>query len=359
MSHYTQRLEHDLSQIHSRIRDISILLDSALRRAVEGIQTHSLNVLHDVVLDDLCVNRKIREIDALTHEFVARHLPAAGHLRFISSVLRLAIALERTGDYAATICRVVLQLKRPLEGTIVGEIVDIAELARSMLRSSIDAFLAEDPELARETRTHGIRIDAAYDRVFHALIAEEPRRPRFELASLLTIFGRLERVSDQSKNICEEAVFATTGRTKAPKVFRVLFLDERNDFVGHLAAAIASKAFGSSASFLSAGWSPAPQLDPRIEEVADRFSLNIGRSRPTAVRTELPDYPIEYHVVVAINPATAQDIPHIPYHTILRVWTEFETPNPTTSSSELDTLVRDISGNIRALMEKLTGNASP
>jgi phosphate transport system protein len=359
MSHYEQRLSADLSRIRSVIQEVGDDLDSALARAVQGIRTGDANLLHEVVLDDLSVNRKVRHIDRLCHEFVARHLPAAGHLRFVSSVLRLAIALERAGDYAVTISRVVLQLESELKGDITNEIVKLAELARSMLGDAIKAFLDGDVERARETRTHGIRIDKSYDRIFHALVEEEPRRPPLQLASLLTIFGRIERVSDQAKNICEEAVFAATGEVKAPKVFRILFFDERDDFVSQLAAAVARKGFPEKGNYTSAGWNPAANLDARLEPIADRFSLDLGRARPSKVFEELPDYPIEYHVVVAINVTDDSHLPRVPYHTVLRRW---DIPTIGTNvegiqlDDQLDATVRELTAQIRELMERLTGD---
>ena len=114
---------------------------------------------------------------------------------------------------------------------------------------SVDAFLRSDDERAREIRTQGIRIDRLCDSIFHALVEEKPRRSSIELASLLTIFGKIERFSDQAKNICEETVFAGTGELKTPKVFRILFLDHRNDLLAHLATAIGAKSFSEGGVF--------------------------------------------------------------------------------------------------------------
>ena len=71
------------------------------------------NSPNEVVLGDLVVNRRVRKLDSKCHAFVARHLPSAGHLRFVSSVLRLSIALERVGDYAVIIARELAQLESP------------------------------------------------------------------------------------------------------------------------------------------------------------------------------------------------------------------------------------------------------
>lgn len=360
MSHYEQRLSADLEDIREQIDAVATSVVSALRRTVRGMRARDRSVLHDVVLDDNAVNRRIRAIDARCHAFVARHLPAAGHLRFVSSVLRLNIALERAGDYAVTISRVVLQLDQSLSDEIIKDVAELAGLSGTMLSDAVDAFLRGDVERARDIRTQGIRIDRLYDSIFHALVEEQPRRSSIELASLLTIFGKIERFSDQAKNICEETVFAGTGELKMPKVFRILFLDRRNDLLGHLAAAIGTKTFSEGGVFTSAGWDPAGGLDDRLAEIADRFGLDLGRSRPTAVRTDLPDYPIDYHVMVALEPDGAAHAPKIPYHTALQLWPEFSPPTATEGeplAQEADVLVRGLTERIGNLMERLRGES--
>ena len=356
MSHYEERLAQDLQTIRLEISHVASDVSQALQRSVAAIATHERNLLYDVIIDDLAVNRRVRKIDALCHAFVARHLPAAGHLRFISSVLRLTIALERAGDYAVTISRVTLQLSQGLNPQIVEKIESLARKSQSMMEDAIRAFLDGNVELARSTKRLGRRIDTSYDNLFHELIEETPRRPRIELASLLTIFGKIERFSDQAKNICEEAVFATTGDLKAPKIFRMLFLDEHNDLVSQIAAGIAWKSFPERGIFFSAGWSPHEALHPQLNAVADRFALDMRRARPTLV-TDLDETPTEYHVVVALNSDANTDVPHIPYHTILQRW---DVPAPTVEPGEefdrqIDISVRDLTDRINSLMERLSG----
>lgn len=354
MSHYEQRLAADLDEIRAGIEAVAARVVSALDRTVQGIREHNREILYDVVLDDNAVNYKIRWIDARCHAFVARHLPAAGHLRFVSSVMRLTIALERSGDYAVTISRVVLQLGTELSEDIIDNVTELAGLSGKMLDDAVEAFLLGSAERAVKARRQGIRIDRLYDSIFHALVEEQPRRSSFELASLLTIFGKIERFSDQAKNICEETVFASTGELKAPKEFRILFLDERNDFLGPLAASIGAKSF-SDGVFSSAGWNPADALDTRLVEAADRFGLDVGRMHPTKIRSDLPDYPIEYHVIVALNPGDGTKIPHIPYHTVLQVWHELPGSEDATSE-EAGALIRDLTERIGQLMERLRGS---
>jgi phosphate transport system protein len=357
MPHYEQRLSEDLQRIRAAIRNVAEQVSRALERSVKAMRVNDRDMLYEVALDDFEVNREIREIDALCHAFVARHLPAAGHLRFISSVLRLTIAIERAGDYAVTISRVVLQLEKPLGEEISEKIISLAELSGMMLDQAVAAFLDGNVELALSTKRTGKRVDRSYDEVFHALIDEQPRRPSMELASLLTIFGKIERFSDQAKNICDEAVFAATGKVKAPRVFRVLFLDEKNTLLSTMASAIAWKSFPEAGVYSSAGTSPGESRDDRLEVVGARYGLDFSRARRPTKLEELAEYPTEYHVVVALG-LPVEDVPHIPYHTILQHWDDLD--DPTGASAEefdekVERVVRQLSHNIRELIERLRG----
>jgi protein-tyrosine-phosphatase len=268
-------------------------------------------------------------------------------LRFISAVLRMTIALERAGDYAVTISRVVLQLSKPLSPKLVTRVQDMSAISIKMLGNATRAFLAGDSEAAIETKKLDYDVDRAYDEIFAVLMEDGGEREPQELVSLLKIFSKVERFSDQAKNICEEAVFAANGKMKEPKTFKMLFVDETNDLVSQLAEAIARKAFPEAGRYTSAGWAPAKTIDPRLNEVADRFGFDVTRARPSKVG-ELDVFPTPFHLVIALNKPDTRVLPRLPYHTILRKW-NVEIPE------NLDDLVHDLSSRIAKLMERLRG----
>ena len=357
MTGYEERLSNDLGEIRTLLREVTEDINGALKLAITAIRKNDRELLHDIVLGDLEVNRKIRAIDGLCHTFVVRHLPAAGHLRFISSTLRMTIGLERAGDYAVTISRVVLQLEKGLEKSIVDEIAKIAEASHNMLSESMRAFLEEDLELAQATRATSQRISTAYANLFHELIEETPRRPRLELASLMTIFAKLDRFSDQAKNICDATVFLITGEPKEYKRYRILFLDQNNDCLSHLAECIAWKGFSDNATFASAGWAPSDSIRTETQAIVDQFGLELRRAQPTLV-SGLNEVPVEYNVVVVLNEDASVELPEISYHTILQKWS---VPEPIASDAEgheesVNNTIRSLTTQINDLMEKLCGS---
>lgn len=348
MTLYEKRLAEDIERIRDKIRDIAERVCSALGTAAEAIAENDRESLNRVVMDDYGINRDIRCIDQRCHEFVARHLPAARHLRFISAVLRMTVALERAGDYAVTISRVALQLSKPLPERAIKRIRSMCDISTAMLGDAVEAFLNGDVKLAEETKKLDYRVDRAHDEGFDMLMDEaEDRDPR-ELVSLLRIYGKIERFSDQAKNICEEAVFYATGELKGPKVFRILFLDEANDLASQLAEAIARKAFPEAGIFSSAGLAPARELHPKLARAGERYGFDPSRARPKPVAS-LDVFPAPYHLVVAINIDDESRLPRIPYHTILRKW------DIDVEVDDCEELIHELSNRIDMMIEKLRG----
>lgn len=363
MSHYEERLERDLEEIRERIRTIGSRVEEALRQAVHALATRNRSLAYQTILGDLAINRSVRDLDQLCHAFVARHLPSAGHLRFISSVLRLNVALERIGDHAVTICREAVQLGSEPPVVLARDIELLAEQSRRVLRQAMKSFNDANAELARGTMTMAVQADSVFRRAFADLVGEERDEsspPLRDLFAFLVIFSHLVRVSKLAKNICEETVFTVLGETKAPKVYAVLFVDEANACQSQLAEAFARKAFPESGRYASAGWRPAESLEPRLAAFLDRHGLATGDLRPTLLEP-LPEELADYHVIVSLGGEVRPHIPEIPFHTIYLEWKigpGLEGLTDVKAEDRLTAMHQEISCKVRELMEALRGEGA-
>lgn len=359
MNHYEQRLTQDLAVIRGRIARVGGRLDTALADAVRSFLDRDGDLAAATILGDHAVNRAIREIDSLCHAFVARHLPSAGHLRFISSVLRMGIALERVGDYAVSIAREGVQATTPTPATVGRDVEMMAEQSRGILRQALKAFDASSPDLARGAMAMESTSDVVYRKVYRDLLAEGERHevPVRDLFAHLVILGRLERIADQAKNVCEETIFIATGQTKPAKSFSVLFVDERNAGASVMAFAIGTKAFPRLGTFGSAGWKPAPALDPGLVEFMDRHGHDI---RGIVPRELDPGYEALRHVdvLVALAPGPRDHLPQVPFGTVLLDWSgEVAAAGPVGSFEDehREDLYKRLAARIRDLAETLHG----
>lgn len=362
MSHYEERLEADLQKIRAHVREVADRVETAQKNAAHALLAGDRHLAYDTILGDLPINRAVRAIDRECHAFVARHLPSAGHLRFVSAVLRLNLELERIGDYAVTICREAVQLSSPPPATVARDIELMADQSRRALSQALRAWHDSNAELARGTLGMASQTAATFDKVFDDLTREgrEQSCPVKDLFALLGVFNRLARVADQAKNICEETVFAVTGETKAPKIYRVLFVDAGNDSYSQLAAAYARKAYPDSGRYSSAGWQPADSLEPRCLVFMDKHGLDTTGLEPARLQPtheELSDY----HVIVSLGGDVRLHLPEIPYHTVVLEWDagpDLQGVDQERAQEMLSEAYKRIAGEVRRLMETLRGEGA-
>ncbi|MEM7585763.1 MAG: PhoU domain-containing protein [Acidobacteriota bacterium] len=359
MSHYEERLEADRRKIAREVQAVGERVEAAQQAAIEALLSGDRALAYRTVLDDLPVNRRVRRIDRRCHAFVAQHLPSAGHLRWVSSVLRLNVSLERIGDYASTIGRSAVQLTQTPPEAVARDLELMADQGRRVLSQAMRSWNEGNAEMARGTLGMAAQASGAAAKVFADLLdaGDRGERPIGDLFALLTVFNRLGRVAAQAKNICEETIFAVTGETKAPKTYRLLFVDEKDDCWTQLAVAQARKAFPDSGHYASAGWAPAEALEPRCRVFMDRHHLDPTSLEPTRLDSRGAAF-ADAHVIVSLGGDPRPHVERIPYKTVVLDWqvgTDLTDLDQERAESQLRDGLRDLSARLTELMELLHG----
>ncbi|MGB5260889.1 MAG: phosphate signaling complex protein PhoU [Gammaproteobacteria bacterium] len=357
MTHYEERLEKDLTDIREQITVMTGLVEIAVKDAMHALQTGNTRLAAATVLKDHHVNRLMRKIDAMCHRFIAVHLPSAGHLRILSSAIRVNIELERIGDYAVTISREALQLSTPPSGPMATELERVGNETHSMLQQAIEAFNELNAEKARTTMVLEENMENNLDIVYAELMANDEHEAVKNLLAMFAVFTQLKRVADQAKNLCEEAVFAATGDTKAPKVYNILFVDEDNSSLSQMAAAIAAKNYPASGAYTSAGRAPAAGLHTTMVEFLDNHGISLTGGSPKPIDLT----PLElaaHHVIVSLEGPVSNYFDQVPFHTTPLEWDVGAAPagaDAAETTRQLEELYREIALQVRDLMEILRG----
>jgi phosphate transport system protein len=348
-SHYEERLQRDLNWI----QDLVGIVGQAITKAIDDAVTSAMHLDKDLaaltVIGDYTINRQTRELDRLCHAFVARHLPSAGHLRYVSAVLRLTIALERIGDYAATISRTAAQLSTQPPAVVSRDMEMMSEHARRMLVEGLRSFQQRDVTLATSTLAAASQFTRYFDKVFADLVkeGETHSRPTNDLFALMATFNRLERVIHQAKNICEETIFVATGKQKGEKTFQLLFVDGPNNGASLLAEHFTRKAFPQSGRYRSAGWQAAEEVDPAWLRFSQTVGIDLAKAWPTPLSSLQPQFD-DYHLVIGFGNKAREHIGKVPFHTIVLVW-------DIDSAAEPEQVYRQLTPRIRELLERLRG----
>lgn len=357
MSHYEARLEHDLDCISRDLSTIADQVQDALRSAVHALLSGDRKQAYACILGDLPINRAVRKLDRDCHGFIAIHLPSAGHLRWISAVMRVNSGLERIGDYAVTICREAVQLPRAPEGLLALELELMSKESQEMLVQALQCFAERNAEAARATMTLADQVERAFDTVLEELTSRNGEWTKRDIYALLVIFHEIERVSDQAKNICEETVFAATGQGKTPKTYRVLFLDRDNAAIGKLAEALGRKSYPKRMVFTSAGRAAATAFDPHMSQLVGQRGVDLSGESPRAISPVEGELD-EYHVIVSLEGAVTDYFESIPFHTTALEWDLGGAPalDAPDAAERWEAIYRDLSVRLRELVDLMHGD---
>ena len=190
------------------------MVDKTLSRAMEALKNRDVATANQVILNDLKINEKRFNIEEKCIQLIATQQPMASDLRNIICVLNVVTELERIGDHAEGIGKIVVMIgdEPPLKPLI--DLPRMADKTIGMLRRSLDAFINHDADTAREIIAEDDAVDSLYEQVFHDLLifmAEDPRTIT-RATRLLWVAHNLERSADRVTNICERVVFCVTGK---------------------------------------------------------------------------------------------------------------------------------------------------
>jgi phosphate transport system protein len=189
------------------------MVDRQLERSMQALIDRDLDLAQDVVIDDAEINLARFKLDNLCLALLAMQAPLASDLRLIVSVLSIITDLERMGDHAQGIAKIVLLMRNePLVKPLV-DIPAMAKSARTMLMRVLTAFTERDIEAAYWVGTADDEVDVLYERVYRDLIAIMVKDPSTVEACthLLWTAHNLERIADRTTNIAERVVFLVTG----------------------------------------------------------------------------------------------------------------------------------------------------
>lgn len=318
MGHYEIRLENDLSGIKNALVEIAGKVEHALKNAVDSLLSGDKGLAYETVLGDRPINLLVKKLDRLCLDFIALHLPAAGHLRFITSTMRLAILLERIGDYSATICREAVQLPGPPKGSIAQVVNVLAQDSRQALSQAIFAFRQNRLELAQTTILLSSKVSRNFDQAIDVLTNDHTLERKCQF-NLLLALSMLLRVADQAINICEETVFINTGEGKPAKQYNILYVDEDNSCLSQMAEAITRKKFSGCGTYASGGRKPSKYLDRNMVNFLEGKGVNMAQAKPKGLNS-LAYQSGEYYLIISLQGPVNSYMRYVPFHSIALEW---------------------------------------
>ncbi|MDR1742097.1 MAG: phosphate signaling complex protein PhoU [Synergistaceae bacterium] len=210
------------------------MVATALSDAVSAAEMSDAALATRVVEHDDDVDALEREIDLECLRAIAILSPVREELRFLFAVLKNIVDLERVGDEAVNIAHWALELTKYPKVPTNSAIVDMKDIAESMLRDSLSAFKTLDGGASGEICRRDFQLDRLYADVFNEFLEMMARTGDRSIQTIRALAGQmwiarhLERAGDHIVNIAERVYFADKGETppKAPSRHSVPVMPE-------------------------------------------------------------------------------------------------------------------------------------
>ncbi len=252
-------LDSELNELNQSIMTMGSMVDAAIGDAIEALLSVNIAQANAVIAGDAEINRLRFHIEERAYVILATQQPMARDLRTVITAMHMAIEMERIGDHAAGIARIVTRLEgMPLpplfleaqaelrnephsetadeladdetdekvgidEMALDGEappkrlkltrLPKMAKRARSMLGRALTAYMERDAEKAMAIVKRDRKINRQYRKFFAEAMAELSSQNVVEIPTyLLWIAHNLERIGDRTTNMAERIVFMVTAQ---------------------------------------------------------------------------------------------------------------------------------------------------
>ena len=209
MERAVRHFQEELEALQNRLLEMGGLAEERVRVAIQGLVTRDFDAIETAIRGDEPVNQLHIEIDNRAFRLLALYQPMATDLRGIVAALKINTDLERVGDLAVNIAEAA---KRYATHPPVKKLIDIprmGDIAQTMLRDALDAFVKRDTRLAQSVLERDDELDSLKSEVFRELLTYMLRDTTTVEPSLdlILVSRHLERIGDHATNVAEDVIF--------------------------------------------------------------------------------------------------------------------------------------------------------
>ena len=213
--HISSQFDSELTSISSQVLEMGGLVETQIQKAIFALSQLDLDVANEVSATESQVNAMELDIDRHLSSIIARRQPAASDLRLLMAISKTTANLERVGDEAEKMARMVRSI---IESGAPRNLPSIelryaANLASGLLNKALDAFARLDVNAAVAILKEDDLIDQEFDNFVRVLVTYMMEDPRMISPSLDLLFlaKAIERIGDHAKNIAEFIIYVVKG----------------------------------------------------------------------------------------------------------------------------------------------------
>jgi phosphate transport system protein len=206
--------QDELDSVSQTLFELSVMVSDSMARATTSVMTKDLKLAEEVITSDEKIDIVQHDLDARIIDIIARQQPVASDLRALVTALRMSADLERMGDLAHHVAKLV-RLRHPdsaVPGELLALVEAIGETAEKIATKTGVVISTRDVALAAQVEKDDDEMDELHRKLISALI-EPSWSHGVETAIDLTLLGRYyERYADHAVSVARRVIFLVTGK---------------------------------------------------------------------------------------------------------------------------------------------------
>ena len=211
-----QRFEQQLGELKEDVLKMGSIVENELYVAMDALERLDTGRAREVHQLDNEVNNTLFEIEEKCFALIVTQQPAARDLRAIVTVMNMIVDLERMGDQAKGIAKVVPHMVHSSDIPRPRELWQMSTMVGRMLNQTMTAYAHDNVDLALQVARQDDDVDALYAKVFAQIMdhmAQVGSSEKVEATyEALRAARELERYGDLATNIAERVIYMVTGR---------------------------------------------------------------------------------------------------------------------------------------------------
>jgi phosphate transport system protein len=209
-------------EFHDQLRELEQealstieLASAAVGQAIEAVVNRDTELAVMVINGDDRIDGRYLDVHQGILSLLARQSPVASDLRLVAALLHAIMHIERIGDLAVNIAKLVTLMGEPTDGAadIMAKLEAAGNQAQDQLKQAQIAFEQRNVNLAENLVSQDDVIDSLNRQVFQDAVdygGSDPHSREWAAHAML-IARYIERIGDHTVDIGEQIAFVITG----------------------------------------------------------------------------------------------------------------------------------------------------
>lgn len=207
-------LQRQIDKLKQMILQLGTRVEEITHGAIQAVHNRDAQLAKQIIESDKAIDLMEVDIEEECLKTLALYQPVAFDLRYVVAILKINNDLERIADQAVNVATQATMLADAEKiGGVPQELTEMAGIAQSMLKKSLDALVALDTELAQQVRATDDEVDDIHRHIYEIVEQRIIKHPEHvhQMVCLAGISRQLERIADHAVNIAEDVLYLAKG----------------------------------------------------------------------------------------------------------------------------------------------------